>query len=103
MKPLNPIPKADAWKRFGALAPGTSTAPGRIRRSISRRIRYERLSQARGAVVRFLKKNPFSTDYEIFKATGVHIGSVLKKGMFKNKIYDGKKCWRVVANPEQLL
>lgn len=63
-------------------------------------IRYKRLSEARGAVVRFLKSNPLSTSQEIYAACGVSIHAVLKKGMFKNAMYHGKRCWRVVANPE---
>lgn len=64
---------------------------------------YKRASEARGAVVRFLKTNPLSTGEEIHTATGVYITSVLKKGWFKNCMYGGKRCWRVVANPENLI
>lgn len=64
---------------------------------------YKRLSEARGAVVRFLKANPFSTTEEIYKATGVSIYRVLKKGMFKNRRYGVLIQWRVVANSERFI
>jgi hypothetical protein len=44
-----------------------------------------------------------STSEEIFKATGVYITSVLRKGMFKNVNYEGRRCWRVVAHPEDFV
>ncbi len=64
---------------------------------------FKRLSEARGAVVRFLKANPLSTREVIYEATKVNILCVLRKGMFKNVLYNGERCWRVVSNPQDFV
>lgn len=63
----------------------------------------QRLCEARAVVIKFLKTNPFSTAEEIKSATGFSINAVLKQGMFKNYLREGKRVWRVVARPEDFV
>lgn len=77
--------------------------PQEYKMSDRKPVRYNRLSEARGAVIKFLKANPLSTSEEIYEACGVGVLSVVKKGIFKNCMYNGKRCWRVVANPERFI
>lgn len=54
-----------------------------------------------GKVASFLRENPLSTRDEIFKATGITMGSVMNRGIFRVVKYNGKYCWRLTVNPEQ--
>ena len=74
-------------------------------KTMERNKKKMRVSEARGAVVRFLKANPLSTAKEIYAATGWSIGAVMKTGMFKSVMCGTppQRCWRVLPNPEQKL